>query len=144
MTEFNADIRPKSKGSELTSKDWNNLVARVRALENITAVQGSGITIARSPSGVKVGHYKQYLLTVVPVICTAVDTPSDGLHTFAECDLTGTAISDGVSFASCKLLGDWTAGTWLPSATAGSQTRGLLFNFQNTNIVMVLGGYYMS
>ena len=81
------------------------------------------------------------------VVCTDVDSGGDGYHQFTACGLDGVVIVGGTVYENCRLIGDWTVGTWLPVeyglSSGETPTYGKLYIISDTYAVEVLGSYYM-
>jgi len=77
--------------------------------------------------------------------CTAVDTPSAGLHTFKECDREGNILTgdDERIFTSCWCVGDFDD-DWELSIESGKETSGIVFTKNGQNMVFITGlfGFY--
>ena len=80
-------------------------------------------------------------------VCTGVDTGGNGFHEFTACGLDGVVLVGGTVFSDCWLMGDWVRGTWLPveyGLSSGEKpTYGEVFNSGGTNVVRILGSYYL-
>ena len=134
-------ISDKRPGDHFTTIDHNRLAQNSNRQENFSVVQGSGLVLKKTPSGPLLDLVGQFNLT--PALCTAKATPSAGLHTFSECDMTRTIVDGGKVFTSCWCAGDFN-NDWDLSIAGGSETYAFVFSFGGQNMAFIFGSYYSS
>jgi hypothetical protein len=139
-------FRDVQKGHHVSAVEWNERSRELNKLRTIQGAKGSGIVVEHRAGGIIIKNTNASLAYTL-VVCTGVDEPEDGLHEFSEIDLNGDVLSGGKVFTSCRLLGDWTQGTWLPVlaglSSGETPTYGEAFVLNGVNVVKVLGSYYM-
>ena len=127
-------IPQKHPGDTFTTRDHNRLANGINRGQIAGVVQGSGLELKDTPSGRMIGLAST--LQLIPVICTAEDTPDDGLHTFSECDMEGTVVTGGKVLTSCWCVGDFSS-DWDLSIATGEETFGLGFTYNGQNMVLL-------
>ena len=139
-------FRDRQKGHRITQREWNQRGREMNRLRTIQGIEHSGTIINSSPAGVFAQSAGSSGISMTLCRCTVADYPSDGLHTFAEIDLDGLLIDGGKEFTNCRLLGDWTQGTWLPATDEAPYydgTEAMVFSYNGTNVAWVIGSFYM-
>lgn len=134
----------RKKGHRLTADEWNDHCRELRKLRDIKGL--NGILVSGNSGGMVIDGSGISSLAMTLCKCTSVDDPEDGLHTFEEIGLDGLFIEGGKQFTNCRLLGDWTQGTWLPAtddAPYYDGTEAMVFTYKGTNVAWVIGSFWM-